>query len=200
MESQKAFCSNCGVEGNSTQNFCGSCGNKLDPGKVWAPPSQKSKNSAVQIVAGVVVACILFVYFLGQGKSGGETERGAEPNASPTNSSGKEPATSKQLVSAVDVIPVTAEEYYRAYKANEVTADDKYKGKAIQIRGIVRAIGKDLLDKPYVSLGAGDFGEVPVYNIEIEQARKLAVGMEIDVTCFGNGMMLAIPNLDCKKK
>lgn len=47
---------------------------------------------------------------------------------------------------------LTADALYRAYKANEVQADSKYKGKVLKVSGVVDGIGKDMLDKPYVSL------------------------------------------------
>jgi len=53
-------------------------------------------------------------------------------------------------------IQVTAAELSADYKANQVAADTKYKGKIIQVTGTISNIGKDILDTPYVSLNTGD--------------------------------------------
>lgn len=55
------------------------------------------------------------------------------------------------LIPKVDM-EVTASELYGAYEANEVSADQQYKGKKLLVTGIVDNIGKDVLDNPYVSL------------------------------------------------
>ncbi len=47
---------------------------------------------------------------------------------------------------------VTASELYRAYEANEVSADQQYKDKRLLITGAVENIGKDVMDNPYVAL------------------------------------------------
>src|ERR1700736_1804386 len=47
------------------------------------------------------------------------------------------------------VITILANALYRAYDANEVAADEKYKGKSVKITGKVQNIGKDILGSPY---------------------------------------------------
>jgi len=51
-----------------------------------------------------------------------------------------------------EVIKTTGLEISEAYKANEVAADAKYKGKLVEISGTVDTIGKDILNTPYISL------------------------------------------------
>ncbi len=41
----------------------------------------------------------------------------------------------------------------RAYNANEIAADEKYKGKAVIITGKIQSIGKDILGSPFVVVG-----------------------------------------------
>jgi hypothetical protein len=48
---------------------------------------------------------------------------------------------------------ISAETLYRAYDANEVAADEKYKGKAVIITGKIQNIGKDILGSPFVIVG-----------------------------------------------
>ena len=60
-------------------------------------------------------------------------------------------------------IEITASELYRAYEANEVSADEHYKGKKMAVTGIVGNIGKDILDNPYISLKVDYFQSVNCY-------------------------------------
>jgi hypothetical protein len=53
-------------------------------------------------------------------------------------------------------IKVTAIDLFRAYKDNEVAADERYKGKILEVSGAVDNIGKDIMDTPYVTLDTGD--------------------------------------------
>lgn len=48
-----------------------------------------------------------------------------------------------------------------AYENNEVGADNQYKGKLIEVTGIVDNIKKDIFDNLYVTLGTGAQFEIP---------------------------------------
>ena len=52
--------------------------------------------------------------------------------------------------------PVTAKDIIGSYKSNEVSADSLYKNRSLLVTGLVDTIGKDLLDRPYVTLNAGE--------------------------------------------
>jgi hypothetical protein len=57
--------------------------------------------------------------------------------------------------------PVTARELIADYKANEVSADNAWKGRALLVTGLVDTIGKDILDTPYVTLSSGETTSFP---------------------------------------
>lgn len=52
-------------------------------------------------------------------------------------------------------ISVTAEQFAKDYEANEVAADEKYKGNIVEVTGIIKEIGKDVFGNLYVSLENG---------------------------------------------
>ena len=59
-----------------------------------------------------------------------------------------------------DTIPtppiiVDAATLFSEYEENEVRADERYKGKNLQISGSIDSVGKDILDHMYVTLNAG---------------------------------------------
>jgi aspartyl/asparaginyl-tRNA synthetase len=65
---------------------------------------------------------------------------------------------------------VSAGDLYSEYKANEVAADAQYKGKTVQVTGIVDSIGKDILDTAYVTLTEG--GEYEMWGVQCMFAEK----------------------------
>lgn len=68
-------------------------------------------------------------------------ENGASTNTSTTS-------TPQQEIVA---LRVSAETLRQAYKANEVSGDNQYKGKLVEIAGTVDSIGKDITDEAYVT-------------------------------------------------
>lgn len=52
---------------------------------------------------------------------------------------------------------LAANELFRAYERNEVAADSKYKGEVVEVSGIVRDIGKDIMGNIYIVIGGGGF-------------------------------------------
>jgi hypothetical protein len=48
---------------------------------------------------------------------------------------------------------MSADQLYREYKANEVAADARYKGKIVIVSGTIQDIGKDILDSAYIVIG-----------------------------------------------
>ena len=62
---------------------------------------------------------------------------------------------------------VSAKKLYKDYNANEIAADEKYKGKIIEVTGVIRDIGNDIMDNAYVTL-VGDqyFGDIQCYFSE----------------------------------
>jgi len=93
----------------------------------------------------VIVVIVIFIII---GSSGSKNT---------TNNTNNTGATQSQNnVQVTPAIKVSASEIYADYKANQVAADTKYKGKTIEVSGTINSIGKDILDTPYVSLNAGD--------------------------------------------
>jgi len=58
--------------------------------------------------------------------------------------------------SSQPAIIVTAPELISDYQANEIAADQRYKGRVIQVSGAVESIGKDIVDSMYITLKSGE--------------------------------------------
>ena len=54
-------------------------------------------------------------------------------------------------------IEITAKQLVKEYADNEVSADNKYKGKVLLVNGTIDDIGKDLVDDIYVAMGESSF-------------------------------------------
>jgi hypothetical protein len=55
-------------------------------------------------------------------------------------------------------LKMTAPGMFAAYDGNAIAADAKFKGKTIEVSGVVQSIGKDILSHAYIGLsGGGDF-------------------------------------------
>jgi hypothetical protein len=54
-----------------------------------------------------------------------------------------------------EVVKVSADTLVKEYEANEVSADAKFKNKTLEVNGTINAIGKDILDTPYITLQGG---------------------------------------------
>jgi hypothetical protein len=88
---------------------------------------------------------------------------------------------------------VDAHAYANDYEANEIAADDKYKGKKILLIGKVNSINKDISGKGYLSLrGPGMFQDVQarLSNAGLEGAATLKKGVTIYLVC-DHGMKVA---------
>lgn len=96
---------------------------------------------------------------------------------------------------------LTAKYLHKEYEANEVLADENYKGKKIAISGIIGEIGKDIFDKPYVSLKVAYLEGINCYfdddNIKIISKLKKRQRITIIGTCKGLTLTDVIIK-DCK--
>lgn len=94
-----------------------------------------------------------------------------------------------------------AGELLRAYLANGIAADAKYRGKPVEIRGVVQEVGRDAGGEPYVALWADD----PYRSVKLVFATahegmlaQLRRGESIQRRCVGLGMAFQTPILDCR--
>jgi hypothetical protein len=100
--------------------------------------------------------------------------------------------------------PTTANALFRAYHANEVTADEFYKGRLLAVSGRVAEIRKDFSDGIYVELQTeNEFESVraELSDGQAGNASALFKGASVTVVCRGAGMILGSPGLkDCSIK
>lgn len=91
----------------------------------------------------VIVVIVIFVII---GSSGTK-------NTGDNNTTGQ---SKDNTIQQIPAIKVSASQLSADYKANQVAADAKYKGKTVEVTGTISSIGKDILDTPYVTLSGSD--------------------------------------------
>ena len=93
---------------------------------------------------------------------------------------------------------ITASKLYKEYNANEIAADEKYKGKIIEVTGVIRDIGNDIMDNAYITL-VGDeyFGDIQCYFNEKSVVAKLSKGKRITVIGSCSGLMMNVQINNC---
>ena len=101
---------------------------------------------------------------------------------------------------------ISASELINAYKENEVKADKMYKGKIVEVNGIVDGIDSDIDDKAVVRLSDGDefsFDKVSCYidNDNQNKACELEKGQNVTIIGKADGEVIGRPQIkDCKIK
>lgn len=84
---------------------------------------------------------------------------------------------------------ISAIRLFSDYEENEISADDKYKGKVIRVSGKVAKIGKDILDTPYVEFAATAVFGVQCMFDDAGALTSLKKGQELTVRCKGDGKL-----------
>lgn len=102
----------------------------------------------------------------------------------------KEAAAKAEMASAVSVGP---NELFAAYQANEVSADDKYKGKKLLVSGTVSSIDKGGITGEAILLKLATPNEFMPVTASIDdeekpKTAKLAKGDQVRVFCTGGAM------------
>lgn len=93
--------------------------------------------------------------------------------------------------SVVASINIDADALYRAYDANEVAADRSYKGQKLRISGVIKRIGKDILDTPYLIFGDGLAVVQAMFARQNEaELAGLSIGQKVAVECTCDGKII----------
>ncbi|HKX79601.1 MAG TPA: hypothetical protein VJM34_13870 [Novosphingobium sp.] len=109
------------------------------------------------------------------------------------------PAAEVSSAEAADRIAVEAGTLHKAYAANEIAADQLYKGKPLKVSGTIADITSDVSDEPVLSLRVSDFESVHATGLTKDVAATLAKGQSITVSCVGAGEVIGTPLLnDCE--
>lgn len=114
-----------------------------------------------------------------------------EPRTAPTPTEKPKP----------QAVLVTATQLFNDYQGNEVSADDKYKGKTLLVSGNVAEVKKDFTDSIIIGLRSpNQFMPIDAHveDSEKSKAGRLNKGDAVKLRCEGGGMIIGRPQLtDC---
>ena len=95
-------------------------------------------------------------------------------------------------------VTISASKLYKEYNENEIAADEKYKGKIIEVTGVIRDIGNDIMDNAYITLVGNEyFGDIQCYFNEKSVVAKLSKGKRITVIGSCSGLMINVQINNC---
>ena len=95
-------------------------------------------------------------------------------------------------------VTISASKLYKEYNENEIAADEKYKGKIIEVTGVIRDIGNDIMDNAYITLVGNEyFGDIQCYFNEKSVVAKLSKGERITVIGSCSGLMINVQINNC---
>jgi hypothetical protein len=117
-------------------------------------------------------------------------------NTAPTTTGEVKPTDAKPAATEV-----TATDLVKAYKANEIAANEKFKGKELLVSGTIESIDAGMSDKPTIVLKTGmDYGmnnpRADLADSDMKKAATLKKGQAIKMLCVGNSEMAGTPMLD----
>lgn len=198
-------CDECGASISSKAVACPGCGNPMSsaeptPAMAATPPAAepRKKRTAKKMFAWTALGFAALIVFIAYQ---GSESKSRSPAAGPAVDSVSAAERPRAPATPPKPRDVSAKDLYAAYKANEVAADNEFKGSALAVSGTVGTIGKDIMDDPYVTLYSDNqYETVNAYfsKAGAPELAKLKKGDSVTVTCKGNGMVLTSPVLDCK--
>lgn len=124
----------------------------------------------------------------------------AQDGANTSGSSSRSVSPAK--ASSEQVMQVNIRTILAAYENNEVGADNQYKGKLIEVTGIVDNIKKDIMNNLYVTLGTGAQFEIPQIQAFFDDSMNNQLGQlrkrqQLTVVCRVDGLMMNVLAKDC---
>jgi tRNA_anti-like len=167
---------------------CLGCGRQVDTSAAACPqcgrPKPTVKPTPKWLVAVVGIAMFGGIY---------KCIVGSEPEPSWKRAGLSGPVPAEPPPSPSPPLAVTAQALHSAYDQNEVSADQKYKGKRLVVEGVIRSIDKDMFDNVVLVLAAGDmFAGVhaTLTRAEAPKAAELKKRQRVEVECVGSGKII----------
>ena len=179
---------------------CKVCGKEISKGAKCPNCGQDSRCFVSRHKVLTVICGLVIIGALGSITGGNSNNKISD---SKQTSVSNEVENKKQMEPELNI---SATELINAYKENEVKADKIYKGKIVEVNGIVDGIDSDIEDKAVVRLSDGDefsFDNVSCYidNDNQDKACGLKKGENVIIIGEASGEIAGTPCIkDCKIK
>lgn len=191
---------------------CKVCGKEISKG-AKCPNCGKDSRCFVSRHKVLTVICgLVIIGALGSvtgGNSNNKISDSKQTSVSVENSDSKQTSVSNENSNKKQMEPelsISATELINAYKENEIKADKTYKGKIVEVNGIVDGINSGIDDKAIVILSDGD--EFSFDNVQCciddenqDKACELKKGENVTIIGKADGEIAGTPFIkDCKIK
>ena len=191
---------------------CKVCGKEISKG-AKCPNCGKDSRCFVSRHKVLTVICgLVIIGALGSvtgGNSNSKISDDKQTSVSVENSDSKQTSVSNENSNKKQMEPelsISATELINAYEENEVKADKMYKGKIVEVNGIVDGVDSDMDDKAIVRLSNGD--EFSIYTVGCyidnenqDKACELEKGENVTIIGKADGECVGFPYIkDCKIK
>ena len=166
-----------------------------------------SRHKVLTVIGGLVIIGVLGS--ITGGNSNNKISDNKQTSVSVENSDSKQTSASNENSNKKQMEPelnISATELINAYKENEIKADKMYKGKIVEVNGIVDAIDSGIDDKAIVRLSDGD--EFSFDNVQCciddenqDKACELKKGENVTIIGKADGEIAGQPCIkNCKIK
>ena len=166
-----------------------------------------SRHKVLTVIGGLVIIAALGS--ITGGNSNNKISDSKQTSVSVENSDSKQTSVSNENSNKKQMEPelsISATELINAYNENEVKADKMYKGKIVEVNGIVDGIDSDMDDKAVVRLSDGD--KFSIYTVSCyiddenqDNACELKKGENVTIIGKADGEIIGEPVIkDCKIK
>ena len=191
---------------------CKVCGKEISKGAKCPNCGKDSRCFVSRHKVLTVIGGLVIIGALGSvtgGNSNNKISDNKQTSVSVENSDSKQTSVSNENSNKKQMEPelnISATELINAYKENEVKADKMYKGKIVEVNGIVDGIDSDMDDKAVVRLSDGD--EFSFDNVQCciddenqDKACELEKGQNVTIIGEASGEIVGTPFIkDCKIK
>ena len=191
---------------------CKVCGKEISKGAKCPNCGKDSRYFVSRHKVLTVIAGLVIIGALGSitgGNSNNKISDSKQTSVSVENSDSKQTSVSNENSNKKQMEPelnISATELINAYKENEIKADKMYKGKIVEVNGIVDAIDSGIDDKAVIRLSDGD--EFSFYNVHCyiddenqDKACELKKGENVKIIGKAYGEIIGQPVIkDCKIK
>ena len=138
---------------------------------------------------------VAFFVFIAMGSGDDSKEN---KNASNTTEESKTVETPKKSEKQ-EAISISAAELFKNYKEDKDKADTDYKGKFLNVEGVIHDINKDIDGKPYLTLNTDDqFAKVQCFFDKATSIESLKKGQTVKVNGKTLGLMFNVILKECK--
>ena len=191
---------------------CKVCGKEISKGAKCPNCGKDSRCFVSRHKVLTVIGGLVIIGALGSvtgGNSNNKISDNKQTSVSVENSDSKQASVSNENSNKKQMEPelsISATELINAYKENEVKADKMYKGKIVEVNGIVDGIDSGIDDKAIVTLSDGD--EFSIYTVSCyiddenqDKACELNKGENVTIIGKADGEVIGLPSIkDCKIK